>query len=1071
MKTATLKGCASALILLLLNFFSVHAQNTCPGVTAQITNAPVINLCTGASATLTAQTAAGYNYQWQRQTSTGGPFANISGATGSSYVANDIGAFRIIVGNGTCADTSTIVNIIRLSLVGGTISRASSAPICPAESGGMLTGSTVPGDDIGIITYQWEKRIGTGVYSPIPGATSLNYTTTPIASTSSFRRSVSDNCGNVAYSNVITITTTPALVAGSIAPSSQSITSGSTPALLTSSANPSGGNGAISHQWQSGPAENGPWTTISGASGLTYQPGALTQTTYFRRVSTDAVCGSTVPTEAIVVIVTNTPLNPGTIASVSSCFFAGFAPALLTTQVPPTGGTPPYAVQWESRTAAGTFSPIAGATGASYQPGVLTQTTIFRKKVTDGAGTALYTNEITITLLSTPLTGGTIGSEATVACIGSSPAKLVSITSASGYGEKLTYKWEMRIGAGAWTTIEGATMGDYQPEPINQQTTFRRVTIDGCGVNTREANSNEITFEVKPALLAGDIRPSSQMIFSGATPALLRSFQDPSGGTNSYTISWQQAALAVGPFTTISGATGLTYQPPALNATTYFRRVVKDNNCLATKYSYVVEVYVTANAPLKGGKLVGSTCVFPGNRPAKISTAFNFPVEGGVPPYSFQWEERAGTAGAFSPIAGATSEQFQPNVITQTMQYRRGVTDAIGQQAYSDTITIELITTALQPGAIAATNTTACAGTAPGTIRSLTAGSNFGEGAHYQWQQSADGINWTNIPGATFGYYTPGALTQTTYFRRAFADQCSGVERKVYSNTVVIKVTPPAPLMGGLITACPAVACYGTAPGTITSLLDACGGCNKMYQWQKNDGSGWTVIPGANSASYSPTAITTATKYRRHTTDGLAGSAYSNEIEIIVYPPIVAGTIGQETQTVCANVVPSKISLITDCHYTNGGVTYQWQVSNSPAGLWTDIVGATSMEYTPTAEAKSKYYRLKVMSTTCSATAYTNVATVIVEQCRVTQIPDESRIRIYPNPNAAGRTLHVEGDIYEGSGFELFSIEGARVDFQVVSRAPNMIRIKLPFNVASGTYLLRINNKGKQQIERIIVAN
>jgi hypothetical protein len=43
-----------------------------------------------------------------------------------------------------------------------------------------------------------------------------------------------------------------------------------------------------------------------------------------------------------------------------------------------------------------------------------------------------------------------------------------------------------------------------------------------------------------------------------------------------------------------------------------------------------------------------------------------------------------------------------------------------------------------------------------------------GDGSYtYQWQVSTDKINWSDTPGATSSTYTPGALSATTYYRRA----------------------------------------------------------------------------------------------------------------------------------------------------------------------------------------------------------------------------------------------------------------------------------------------------------------
>jgi len=56
----------------------------------------------------------------------------------------------------------------------------------------------------------------------------------------------------------------------------------------------------------------------------------------------------------------------------------------------------------------------------------------------------------------------------------------------------------------------------------------------------------------------------------------------------------------------------------------------------------------------------------------------------------------------------------------------------------------------------------------PGVITNgVEASGGSGGTVVYQWQQSSDNINFTDIPGNTMLTYDPPSLTQTTYFRRA----------------------------------------------------------------------------------------------------------------------------------------------------------------------------------------------------------------------------------------------------------------------------------------------------------------
>jgi hypothetical protein len=73
-------------------------------------------------------------------------------------------------------------------------------------------------------------------------------------------------------------TLNPGIIAGN-----QNIECSTTaPALLTSVADATTGSGTLTYQWQDS-TKNGSWTNISGATASTYQPGNLSDTTWFRR--------------------------------------------------------------------------------------------------------------------------------------------------------------------------------------------------------------------------------------------------------------------------------------------------------------------------------------------------------------------------------------------------------------------------------------------------------------------------------------------------------------------------------------------------------------------------------------------------------------------------------------------------------------------------------------------------------------------------------------------------------------------------------------------------------------------
>ena len=80
-------------------------------------------------------------------------------------------------------------------------------------------------------------------------------------------------------------------IANNIISSAQTICSGATPAILTGA--PTGGNGTYAYIWESSTtnATDG-FSSISGGTGQTYSPGALTVPTWYRRTVTSGGCSS-----------------------------------------------------------------------------------------------------------------------------------------------------------------------------------------------------------------------------------------------------------------------------------------------------------------------------------------------------------------------------------------------------------------------------------------------------------------------------------------------------------------------------------------------------------------------------------------------------------------------------------------------------------------------------------------------------------------------------------------------------------------------------------------------------------
>jgi hypothetical protein len=143
---------------------------------AFITVSGPMDLCQGDSVLLTANSGAGYTYQWL-QTNT-----NIPGATSSSYSANSTGVYSVKVTNGPCSATST----------GAIVTKYPPPSPIIVKSGAILIVSQT------YSSYQWYLN---GVL--IPGATGINYVSTQPGT---YHVVVTDSHGCTGPSNPLVIT-------------------------------------------------------------------------------------------------------------------------------------------------------------------------------------------------------------------------------------------------------------------------------------------------------------------------------------------------------------------------------------------------------------------------------------------------------------------------------------------------------------------------------------------------------------------------------------------------------------------------------------------------------------------------------------------------------------------------------------------------------------------------------------------------------------------------------------------------------------------------------------------------
>ncbi|MBL7806554.1 MAG: hypothetical protein JNN28_02000, partial [Saprospiraceae bacterium] len=236
-------------------------------------------------------------------------------------------------------------------------------------------------------------------------------------------------------------------------PTNVAVCVGATPLLTT---NATGGSGSYTYQWEqsAGDCTAPAFTAIPGATGSNYTPAAMTATTSYRVIITDAngVC-SPYTSPCATVTVANDPNI--TVQPMNANVCTG---AMHTLSVTATGGTPLLTYQWQQSSVdcAGVWTNISGATNSTYITPALTATSYYRV-IVSAAG--LDCNTVTsacaqITVLPDPqITLQPVGA---TLCFDGTHTMTVNATFDPAAGP-LSYQWQVSTAVGGpFTNIAGA---------------------------------------------------------------------------------------------------------------------------------------------------------------------------------------------------------------------------------------------------------------------------------------------------------------------------------------------------------------------------------------------------------------------------------------------------------------------------------------------------------------------------------------------------------------------------------------------------------------------------------------
>ncbi|MEY3368515.1 MAG: hypothetical protein RI973_1670, partial [Bacteroidota bacterium] len=263
-----------------------------------------------------------------------------------------------------------------------------------------------------------------------------------------------------------------------------------TPApTLAASAASSDSTFVFQYQWQSSD-DSISFEDIPGETSLSYSPGPLQQTAYYRLETTlSFVSGSDTidcsELSAVVSIKVLEPFTPSylTIQDSITALCHGATPTLYAT--PTYGGSgPPFLYQWQSSTDGGmnwddAGPPNSGANPNNFVPspglnGDVTFRLIAVDQGTHECGASFSSNMLVLTVQDS-VGAGSIAASDTI-CLGDTPSPITSTAAGSG-GGTISYQWEKNTNLASpnWTAITDSVAAGLTLPALTTSTQYRRV--------------------------------------------------------------------------------------------------------------------------------------------------------------------------------------------------------------------------------------------------------------------------------------------------------------------------------------------------------------------------------------------------------------------------------------------------------------------------------------------------------------------------------------------------------------------------------------------------------------------
>ena len=697
-------------------------------------------------------------------------------------------------------------------------------------------------------------------------------------------------------------------------------------------------------QWQQSTlsSSNG-FSDIDDANGASYMPDALLQTTYYRRLAI-GFCDTAFSN--VVSVFVYQPLERASILPLDTtiCYMAQ---ASMRINVPASGGNGVFSNRWQVQDGEAWYD-IESATEDSYTTVSLgsqsLQDTAYYYRLasesTFGCGT-IYSDAIMVNVYGDLVVEN---HAADTLCYMTSGSISVSAT---GEGGEYAYQWQESADGVLFSDVQDSVSSTFTTEPhIGGSMYYRCIVmpVNGCEVQAGDV----IEVVTYPEFLPGTISGNDTICYNTA-PDMLDVVTDCSGGGNRYSYMWQWSETEDGIYSDLPS--DIPYQSGNLTNTTYYRlRYVSDRGC-GTVYSDPVKVLVYQ--PLERATIIPqdtTICYM-----TQSSMRINVPASGGNDVFSNRWQVQDGET--WHDIGSATEDSYTTvSLGSQSLQdtvfyYRLASESTFGcGTVYSDSIVVNVY------GDLVVENhavDTLCYMTSE--IISVSA---TGEGGEYtyQWQESADGLSFSDVQDSISLSFTTSPHTDGSVYYRCIVMPVNGCEGQ--TGDVIEVVTYPE-LLPGTISGNDTI-CYNTIPEILDMLTNCTGGGERYsYMWQSSETEDGVYSDLSSSMPYHSGNLTSTTYYRlRYVSEVCNDSVYSDTVKVHVNPLPVPQLISGSTK-VCINQYETySVDTLYD------GFSYEWSDDNNYCTINTPIYNIDMLEVLWNVQMSSDSIVLRVTNDT-----------------------------------------------------------------------------------------------------------